>query len=41
MKYEKILFIPILFACYMSMGQAVNPASIIEKPVKIYLLKYF
>ncbi len=32
---KKLLIIPLLFACYMGIGQAVNPASIIGKPIRI------
>ena len=32
---KKLLIIPLLFACYMSIGQTANPASIIGKPFRI------
>jgi len=32
---KKLLFIPLLFACYIGMGQAINSASIIGKPISI------
>jgi hypothetical protein len=31
----KLLFIPMLFVCFVSLGQTVNPASIIGKSVRI------
>jgi len=32
---KKLLIIPLLFACYMGMGQAIDSASIIGKSIKI------
>ena len=32
---KKILVIPLLFACYMSMGQTESSAFIIGKPIRI------
>ena len=32
---KKFLILPLLFTCYMGMGQAPNPASIIGKPIII------
>ena len=32
---KKLVTIPLLFACYLGMGQATDPAKIIGKPIKI------
>jgi hypothetical protein len=32
---KRLLFIPMLFVCFVSLGQTVNPASIIGKSVRI------
>ena len=34
-KMKKSLIIPLLFVCFMSVGQTINPASIIGKSVRI------